>query len=48
MYKGQKLFNELYKVVEDMGFELWDLDRTFSNDDTGKILQIDGIFFKKN
>ena len=46
MYKKQILFKEMFDIVENLGFELWDIERTFVNKKTGKILQIDCIFFK--
>ena len=48
MYENQLLFNEFFTKIEKLNFELWDIERTFSNPKSGKILQIDGIFFKKN
>jgi FkbM family methyltransferase len=46
LYKNQTLFLELYKKIKELGFELWDLQRGFSNIDSGKIYQLDGIFFR--
>ena len=46
LYKGQSLFLELYQKIKELGFELWDLQRGFSNIDSGKIYQLDGIFFR--
>ena len=48
MYESQLLFNEFFTKIEKLNFELWDIERTFSNPKSGKILQIDAIFFKKN
>ena len=48
MYEDQLLFNEFFTKIEKLNFELWDIERTFSNPKSGKILQIDAIFFKKN
>ena len=41
LYKGQSLFLELYQKIKELGFELWDLQRGFSNIDSGKIYQLD-------
>ena len=46
MYEGQLLFSKFYENIENLDFELWDIKRTFSNPETGKILQIDAIFLK--
>ena len=47
LYEGQLLFNEFFEKLEKLDFEIWDIERTFSNPKTGKILQIDAILFKK-
>ena len=47
MYEGQLLFNKFFEKLENLDFELWDIERTFSNPNTGKILQLDAILFKK-
>ena len=47
LYEGQLLFNEFFEKLEKLDFEIWDIERTFSNPNTGKILQIDAILFKK-
>ena len=47
MYKKQILIKEIFDIVENLGFELWDIERTFVNKKTGKILQFFCIFFKK-
>ena len=46
LYKDQSLFLQLYQKIKELGFELWDLQRGFSNIDSGKIYQLDGIFFR--
>jgi FkbM family methyltransferase len=48
LYKDQILFEDLYKKIKDKGYELWDFRRGFANTENGKLLQLDGIFFKKN
>ena len=47
LYEGQLLFNKFFEKLEKLDFEIWDIERTFSNPNTGKILQIDAILFKK-
>ena len=47
LYEGQLLFNEFFEKLEKLDFEIWDIERTFTNPNTGKILQIDAILFKK-
>ena len=48
LYKDQILFEELYKKIVNLNFDLWDIKRGFSNPKSGKVLQFDAIFFKKN
>ena len=37
LYKGQSLFFELHEKIKELGFELWDIQRGFSNTKSGKI-----------
>ena len=46
LYKDQSLFSELHEKIKELGFELWDIQRGFLNIKSGKILQLEGIFFK--
>jgi len=46
LYENQIIFEDLYKKIKKIGYELWDFQRGFSDENSGKILQLDGIFFK--
>jgi len=46
LYENQLIFEDLYKKIKDNGYELWDFKRGFSDNSSGKMQQIDGIFFK--
>ena len=46
LYEGQSLFNELYEKMKKLNYNLWDLQTGFKNIKTGKVYQLDGIFFK--
>lgn len=46
LYEDQILFEDLYKKIKDKGYELWDFRRGFADTKNGKLLQLDGIFFK--
>jgi hypothetical protein len=46
LYEDQILFEDLYKKIKDKGYELWDFRRGFTDAKNGKLLQLDGIFFK--
>jgi FkbM family methyltransferase len=48
LYQGQLLFDEMVSMIKQLGFELWGLWPEFANNDSGRILQLNGIFFRKN
>lgn len=48
LYENQMIFEELYSLVKSKGFELWDFRRGFCDNKSGKVLQVDGLFFKVN
>jgi len=47
LYDGQMLFKELYELVTGLGFSLNLIEPSFTDKDTGRLLQIDGIFFRE-
>jgi FkbM family methyltransferase len=46
LYAGQVLFDKMIKRISADGFELWSLSPGFTNNDTGRLLQFDAIFFR--
>jgi FkbM family methyltransferase len=44
LYDGQTLMPDMMKMVEKLGFVPIGLDRIFSDDHRGKLLQVDGLF----
>ena len=48
LYKGETLFKDMLIYIERLGFKLHSLENGFFNNKTGKLLQVDGIFFKEN
>ena len=46
LYVGQPLFREMIDYLDDLGFEPYHLDRTLSNESTGKTLQLDSLFVR--
>jgi FkbM family methyltransferase len=46
LYEGELMFDEMKKMIESHGFELYYLEPGFSNPMTGKLMQVDGIFFR--
>lgn len=47
LYAGQALYQELFSWLDNAGFELWGLEAGFMNPSSGRMLQFDGIFFRK-
>ena len=48
LYKGETLMPEICAMMAHNGFELWDLEPSFRNPTTGRLLQIDGIFTRSS
>ena len=46
LYKGQVLFKEMIDIIEKLGYELYGIEPGFTAEKTGRMLQMDGIFFK--
>jgi FkbM family methyltransferase len=44
LYQGEVLMPEISARMNDAGFELWDLEPSFRDLTTGRLLQVDGIF----
>jgi FkbM family methyltransferase len=48
LYDGQKLMLDMLADVSQLGFELWGVSPTFAAPDTGRMLQVDATFFKRD
>ena len=48
LYENDTLYKEMIAYIEDQGFELYSLEHVFSNPTTGQLLQVDGMFVRKN
>jgi FkbM family methyltransferase len=46
LYKGQRLFRDMLDMVSALGFELHGLSPAFVDESTGRLLQVDGVFFR--
>ena len=46
LYAGQALFKEMLDKIESLGYTLWRIVPGFTDSRTGKLLQVDAIFFK--
>ena len=45
-YRDQVIFRPLIEFLEDRGFELWSLLPGTADGETGRLLQVDGVFFR--
>lgn len=48
LYQGQSLYGELMQRLGAAGFDLWNVVPGFSDPKSGRLLQMDGIFFRSN
>lgn len=46
LYQGEMIFSEMISYLSKKGFSLSSLENGFYNEKTGKLLQVDGIFFR--
>lgn len=47
LYKGEILITEMLNVVYDLGFTIYSLEPGFYNKNSGQLLQVDCIFYRK-
>jgi FkbM family methyltransferase len=48
LYEGQALFGDLLTQLADHGFDMWLLEPGFVEPSTGRLLQVDGVFFRRD
>lgn len=46
LYQGEKTYKEIIEFMEDKGFHLYSVEPGLTHPQSGKLLQMDGIFFK--
>jgi hypothetical protein len=46
LYEGETLMPQMHANLAAQGFALWDLEPSFRDPATGRLLQVDGIFTK--
>jgi FkbM family methyltransferase len=46
LYQGQKLFDEMLEQLKVSGFQLWAIWPAFTDPASGRLLQVDAIFFR--
>ncbi len=47
LYRGETLFDDMLHHMEHLGYDIFSLAPGFTDAKTGRLLQIDGIFFRK-
>ena len=47
LYDGQALMPEMMAYLDERGFDLWFLERGFTDPHTRRVLQLDGVFFRR-
>ena len=47
LYKGETLITEMLNLIEENGFTIYSLEPGFYNKNTGQLLQVDGVFFRR-
>jgi FkbM family methyltransferase len=47
LYKGQRLMEEIKIRLEELGFILWGIYPAFNDLNNGRVLQLDGLFFRE-
>lgn len=46
LYEGQALFREIYDSITARGFDVCGIQPAFVNKETGRVLQVDALFFR--
>ncbi|MDP9052398.1 MAG: FkbM family methyltransferase [Acidobacteriota bacterium] len=48
LYEGQMLARPLWDMLEEVGFEAWSFEPGFRSPRSGRLLQLDGLFVRRN
>jgi hypothetical protein len=48
LYKGQLLAKDMWEILAARGFQPWSFEPGFRHPETGRMLQLDGIFVRNN
>ena len=46
LYEDELLFGEMNKMLNDRGYRIIAIEPTFSDEESGHLLQVDGIFYR--
>jgi FkbM family methyltransferase len=47
LYDGQRLYDDMVSQLKALGFELWAMTPVFVDPESGRLLQVDAIFFRR-
>lgn len=47
LYENEMLFMDMVKYLETLGYSLYSLENGFTDDSTGQLMQVDGIFVRR-
>jgi len=47
LYEGQRLFDDLLDEVKEKGFDLWSIWPVFTDQNSGRLLQVDATLFRR-
>jgi FkbM family methyltransferase len=47
LYRGQVLLREMLDKMDSLGYDLYDIAPVFADETTGRLLQVDGTFFRR-
>jgi hypothetical protein len=48
LYEGETLMPQMHAAITAKGYDLWDLEPSFRDSATGRLLQIDAIFLQSS
>lgn len=48
LYEGEMMYMEMINFLKDFGFELFSVEPGFTDKNTGRLLQMDGVFFREH
>jgi hypothetical protein len=48
LYEGQLLMRDLWNMLDDSGFDLWSIAPVFVDENSGRMLQVEAAFFRKD
>jgi hypothetical protein len=48
LYEGQALMPDIVSCLDERGFDLWFVERGFTDPRTRRMLQLDGVFFRRS